>query len=336
MVKPLISVVMPVRNASGTVKRALDSIFNQKLSHFELIVINDGSTDETSQILNGYTDARLRVIHQAHQGIAKSLNKGIKAAKSGLIARMDSDDISSPDRLLMQYEYLQKHPSTGAVGTQVKFDGNIEKQRGYFLYCQWINTLISPHELYINRFVDAPLAHPTVLFRKEIIEKYGYYDESALPEDYELWLRWMEKGVRFAKVRKVLLTWRDSPERLSRVHSNYSQEAFYNIKTKYLVSWIFRKFSAKLPEIWIWGWGKTVFKKSCYLQSHGLKICGYIDLANAPPTQQKRRVIHYLNIPSPGNCLILSYVADRAGKAKIYQFLLSRGYQPGVNFYMMA
>ena len=336
LAEPLISVVMPVRNASGTVKKALDSLFNQTLSRFELIVINDGSTDQTSQVLNSYADARLRIIDQAHQGIAKSLNHGIKAAKSGLIARMDADDISSPDRLLMQYEYLQKHPCTGVVGTQVKFEGNIEKQRGYFQYCQWINRLISSYELYVNRFVDAPLAHPTILFRKEIIEKHGYYDESDLPEDYELWLRWMDKGVRFAKVRKVLLTWCDSPGRLSRVHSNYSQEAFYKIKTKYLANWIFRKFPGKLPEIWIWGWGKAVFKKSSCLQSHGLKICGYIDLANASPTQQKRRVIHYMNIPPPGNRLILSYVADRVGKVKIYQFLVSRGYRAGVNFYMMA
>ncbi|MCG8321992.1 MAG: glycosyltransferase [Cytophagales bacterium] len=334
--KPLISVIMPVRNAAGTVKRALNSIIDQTFPHFELIVVNDGSVDNTTSLLNSYHDPRLTVIHQEHKGIAKSLNKAIRLAKSPLIARMDADDIASPQRLQLQHEYMQKHPGTGVVSCLVNFQGDVQRQKGYFLYCQWINRLISCHEIYINRFADAPLAHPTVLFRKAVVDRYGYYDESELPEDYELWLRWMEKGVRFSKVREELLTWTDSPNRLSRVHPNYSQEAFYKVKTKYLVNWICRKFPAKLPEIWIWGWGKAVFQKSSYLPYHGLPITGYIDLSVNPARQKKRRVIHYSAIPGPENTLILSYVGDRVGKTKIYQYLVSRGYVAGVSFYMMA
>ena len=333
---PLISVIMPVRNAAGTVKTAIDSIINQTFLHFELIIINDGSTDETSQILNGYTDPRLTVIHQEHTGIAKSLNKALKTAKSQLIARMDADDISSPDRLTIQYNYLHKHPDTGVVSSLVRFQGDMERQKGYFLYCQWINTLVSCREIYVNRFVDSPLAHPTVLFRKKIITDHGSYIESGLPEDYELWLRWMDKGVRFAKIKKELLTWFDSPGRLSRVHPNYSQEAFYSTKTQYLANWVFRKFPAKMPQIWIWGWGKKVFQKSSYLQAYGLSVKGYIDVSIRTAKQQKRNVIHYSEIPAPENTLILSYVGDRIGKIRISRFLVSKGYKAGVNFYMMA
>lgn len=334
--KPLISVIMPVRNAAGTVGAAIDSITNQTFKRFELIVVNDGSTDETGHILNGYNDPRLTVIHQNHKGIAKSLNKAIQLARSPLIARMDADDVSSPERLKMQYLYLQKHPDTGVVSSLVRFKGDCDRHRGYFLYCRWVNTLVSAHDIYVNRFVDSPLAHPTVLFRKEMIDNYGGYDESELPEDYELWLRWMEKGVRFAKVDKELLTWSDLPNRLSRIHSNYSREAFYKIKTRYLANWIYRKYHAALPEIWIWGMGKAVFQKSSFLKDYGLNIKGYIEVAVGVAIRKKRNVIHYSKIPDPGDMLILSYVGDRKGKNKIRQFLISRGYQAGVNFYMMA
>ena len=333
---PLISVIMPVRNAAGTVGAAIESITNQTFKRFELIIVNDGSTDETSQILNSHNDPRLMVIHQNHRGIAKSLNRAIGLARSPLIARMDADDVSSPERLKAQYLYLQKHPDTGVVGSLVTFKGDCDKRKGYFLYCQWVNTLVSSHDIYINRFVDSPLAHPTVLFRKEMIDNYGGYDESELPEDYELWLRWMEKGVRFAKVDKELLIWSDLPCRLSRTHSNYSREAFYKIKTRYLANWIYRKYQSKLPDIWIWGMGKAVFQKSSFLKDYGLNIKGYIDVATGAAIRKKRNVIHYSEIPDPVDVLILSYVGDRKGKSKIRQFLISRGYKAGVNFYMMA
>ena len=332
----LISVIMPVRNAAGTVKAAVDSITHQTFRHFELIIINDGSTDDTGQVLNSCTDPRLTIVHQSHQGIAKSLNKALHLAKAPFIARMDADDIAAPGRLAAQYQYLQKHQDTGIVSCLVTFKGDINNQKGYFLYCQWINTLLSNHEMYVNRFTDSPLAHPTVLFRKEIIDDHGCYDESRLPEDYELWLRWMDKGVRFGKVNKELLTWSDLPGRLSRVHVNYGQREFYKVKARYLAKWAEKKYRHKLPDIWVWGWGKAVFQKSSYLQEYGLAIKGYIDVSTSTATPKKRKVIHYLQLPGPENTLVLSYVGDRLGKRKIHEFLVSRGYEEGVNFYMMA
>ncbi|MDN5216709.1 glycosyltransferase family A protein [Fulvivirgaceae bacterium BMA12] len=335
LIRPLVSVIMPVKDAADTVKTAIDSIINQTFRHFEFIIVNDGSTDRTAHILNTYEDQRITIIHQDHSGIARSLNKAIKQSRSPFIARMDADDIASPDRLALQYQFLQDHPEIGVVSSLVKFAGNIEKQKGYFLYCEWINSLRSSREIYINRFVDSPIAHPTVMLRKEVMDKYGYYDESELPEDYELWLRLMHEGVKFSKIDRELLTWTDRTNRLSRTHSNYGKNAFYKIKSKYLICWIKKKFPDKLPKIWIWGWGKSVFQKSADLNDQ-LPISGYIDVSTPPVPSQKRTVIHYSDIPPQGNVLILSYVGDRLGKSGICQYLMARGYKAGIDFYMMA
>ena len=330
-----ISVIMPVKNAAATIKAAVNSILNQTFQHFELIIVNDGSTDHTGQLLNDYTDQRITVIHQDHSGIARSLNKAIKHTQCPLIARMDADDVAAPDRLARQYRYLREHPEIGVVSSLVKFGGDQVKQKGYFLYCEWINSLLSPREIYLNRFVDSPIAHPSIMLRKEIIDKYGHYNESELPEDYELWLRLMHEGVKFSKIDRELLTWTDSTDRLSRVHINYGKNAFYKIKNKYMIYWINRRFPGKLPKIWIWGWGKSVFQKSAALVAH-LPISGYIDVSARGGQSLKKNVIHYSDIPSPENTLILSYVGDRLGKSRIYQYLTMKGYSAGKDFYMMA
>src|SRR6185436_16591977 len=103
----------------------------------------------------------------------------------------------------------------GLVGCLVEFGGDRSASEGYALHVDWINALTTPDEIALNRFVESPLAHPSVMFRRELVEKHGGYRAGDFPEDYELWLRWMEAGARMGKVPRVLLTWQDGPGRLS-------------------------------------------------------------------------------------------------------------------------
>lgn len=203
--KPLVSVVMPAFNVEKYIREAIESIRNQTLKDFELIIINDASTDKTLSIVKSYVkkDPRIRLLKNSKNlQIATSLNKGIKYAGSNIIARMDPDDISYPDRLKIQYEYLKNHPKIAVVGADmiiISQDGKIVSKREYPTTSQELKKVM---------FRYSPFAHPVVMFRKDIFERLGGYDIKMVPcEDINLWF---QIGVKheFASIPKTLLKYR--------------------------------------------------------------------------------------------------------------------------------
>lgn len=329
---PLVSVILPVKDGSKTIRRAIQSIFNQSYNNLELIIVDDHSTDNTVDIVNAIIDVRIKLVDSQNPGIANALNAGINRASGKYIARMDADDISYPDRIQKQVRFLQENPLVGVVSCLVKHIGSGRvMQKGYRIHTEWINSIIDPKNHYLNRFVDAPVAHPSVIFRRELIKKFGCYSVDMVPEDFELWLRWMDKGVRFAKIPDVLFDWYDSTKRASRVLEEYKQEQFDKVKTKYFAKWWQRKNSNK--SIWIWGYGKKVFKKSATLQDFGIEIAGYIDIIDRP--HSLRKVEHYSKIPGlDAFCLV--YVSDRSGKVKITDYFKNMDMKPGKDFLYMT
>lgn len=181
---PKVSVVMSVYNAEKYLEEAIDSILNQTFSDFEFIIINDGSTDRTSEILKGYTDPRLIIVNQANMGLTRSLNKAINMVRGEYIARMDSDDISLPERLQMQVAFLHGHPTVGLVGTRViQIDEN-----GEFI-AEW-SLLAESAYIKTALLIENQFCHGSVMFRRECIRKVGgYREEFKRAQDYDLWLR---------------------------------------------------------------------------------------------------------------------------------------------------
>ena len=127
---------------------------------------------------------------------------------------MDGDDLMEPKRLEIQVDHLDKNTKVGLVASQVEpFPKAIKNQRkGYELYVQWTNEILTPEEHSMNRFVDCPFAHPSIIFRRSLIDCYGGYAKGILPEDFELWLRWMGHGVVMEKLPQVLLKWKGSSQ----------------------------------------------------------------------------------------------------------------------------
>jgi hypothetical protein len=157
----------------------------------------------------------------------------------------------------------------------------------------------------------------------------------GFPEDYELWLRLMDQGVRFSKVDEVILDWYDDASRLSRIHTNYDSESFFEIKTRYFFKWFRKKFEFKPRPILIWGAGKPVIEKSKYLEDYNLEIVGYIDVIRKKDHNiNGKPVFFYEDIP--GGVFILSYVSDRTGRQQIHEFLIKNNYMEGKDFYMMT
>ncbi|MEN8247896.1 MAG: glycosyltransferase [Bacteroidota bacterium] len=330
-VHPLVSVILPMKNAADTVSKAIDSIIHQSYPNLEIIIINDHSTDTSSDIVGNYDDKRIKIVNNNDVGIAAALNTGIAIASGKYIARMDADDVSHKDRIEKQVRFLEDNSKVGVVSCLVNHISHTNHQEGYRLHVDWINSITEPTDHYLNRFADATVAHPSVLFRRELIEKYGNYNTGSVPEDFEFWLRLMSQGVRFAKVPEVLFDWHDTPTRASRELVQYEQEAFFRVKAQYFAQWWSEKSFNK--DLWIWGFGKNVFRKSQPLNDLGIKITGYIDLNERDNTT--RNVKSYREIPHI-NGFYLVYVSDRIGKRNIINYLEKQKLIPGGDFLIMA
>lgn len=326
-----VSVLLPVYNGEATIVRAINSILEQSFDNFELLIINNGSNDTTGDILTDLHDPRIQIHHLEKPNLVNALNFGIQISQGQYIARMDADDLSYKDRLQLQIDYLDAHEDIDVVSGLVKYQGDQSTNRGYYNHVEWLNKLRTPTQIYLNRFVDAPMAHPSVMFRKSTIEKHGPYEDGNFPEDYQLWLRWFAQGVKMAKVPEYVLEWYDSQDRLSRNDAAYDTDHFSQLKAKFFSEWVTREYSsAEIPPIYVWGTGSAVKKKSRYLESQGITIHKYIDVQ---PTNSSK-TIYYKDITRDMG-FILSYVSDRLGKSLIYDFLLKEGYQEGLDFYMM-
>lgn len=327
-----VSVLMPVYNAEDTVLQAIDSLRTQTLKPHEIIVINDGSTDGTLDLLHQQKDIKL--LDHSHRGIVPALNDGLAAAEGEYIARMDADDISHPQRLELQAAFLDIYHDIGFVGSRVGFGGDRNQQTGYATYVDWINEQITPDQIALNRFVESPFAHPSVMFRRELPSQYGAYRDGPFPEDYELWLRWMANGVKAAKVDEELLTWTDPPTRLSRTDARYSIDAFYETKAEYLAMWL-KENNPHVPDVIIWGAGRTTRKRAAILAKYGIRITQYIDLKSRT-LECGTPVIHHTEIPSPDSCFIIPMVGNRGAREKIAEFLNARGFINGQNYILAS
>jgi glycosyltransferase involved in cell wall biosynthesis len=273
---PKVSVLMPCYNAAKTLDEALDSLVGQTLHDYELVAVDDGSSDATLAILQqrARTDARIRVLTQPHQGIIAALNTGLKACRADLIARMDADDRAHPQRLEMQLAFLQAHPEVALVGCRVAGFPPEQVRQGFRVYLEWQNALLSDEDVRREMFVESPLAHPSVLFRREWVARVGGYQDNGWAEDYDMWLRLYLAGARFAKLPEVLLEWRESPDRLTRLDGRYSVENFLRLKAYYLELGPLTGRDAVI----VWGAGMLGRRLSKHLLRQGVPLVAFIDI----------------------------------------------------------
>lgn len=327
---PAVSVVMAVKNGEATVIRAINSFLSQTFTDFEFLIADDHSTDNTYNIINSIDDKRIKLLKANKSGLVAALNYCLKNATGKYIARMDADDYAYSTRLEKQWNALENNDNIGVISGQVKHISTKENQEGYAYHVNEINNIISPEQHFNNRFIDAPLANPSVMFRTTLIHTYGKYKDFEGPEDYEFWLRLLEYGVKFMKIPDVVLDWYDYDYRLTRNNNKYSIEAFYNVKSIYFAKWWNNQSIDK--QIWVWGYGKDVFNKSVWLEKNGVSIEGYIDIKQR---HTKRKTIIYNQIDNR-SMFILVYVSDRTGRTKIKSWLDENNFRPSENYYFMA
>ena len=214
--EPLVSFIIPVYNGEKYIREALESVLNQTYRNLEVIIINDGSKDSSLEVLQSYDDSRIKLYSRENKGLAATLNEGIQLAKGEFIARQDQDDISSPERVEKQLDFLNRNPEVGMVGcwaSIIDMEGEIVGKH---------NHPQNNEELQFYLLFNNPFVHSSVMFRKEVFRSVGLYSTDPKrqpPEDYELFSR-IARLWKVANLSEVLHKYREVGGSMSRISTN--------------------------------------------------------------------------------------------------------------------
>jgi glycosyltransferase involved in cell wall biosynthesis len=332
---PQISILMPIRNEERYLQAALDSLYHQTCASWELIAVDDGSTDRTATILTeaAHRDNRVRVIRREGGGLVAALNTGLEVCQAPLLARMDGDDICHPRRLEQQAAYLGAHPDTGLVACNFRHFPRTGLKQGMIDYESWQNGL-TEHSLIIrDLFVESPFVHPGIMMRRTILEELGGYHDNSWPEDYDLWLRMAASGVQFARLPQTLLYWRDHPERATRTMNEYASHAFRSCKCHHLL----HGFLQNSRNIVIAGAGLEARAWQRLLTAANVAVSTWLDV----DPRKIGRVLHNAPVISPdelhlnGRKMIVA-IGVRGAREQFRSVAERRGWQEGMDFVCVA
>jgi glycosyltransferase involved in cell wall biosynthesis len=333
MNKPRISIILPIHNAAATLPACLRSLARQTFSDYEVLAIDDGSSDESPAIVAAAAarDARIVPIAAGRIGLAAALNLGLELARAPLVARMDADDVMHPTRLELQYHALQSQPELVLIASRVvAFPARVIKA-GLREYLRWQNRILTPEQVDAEIYVEAPFAHPSVMFHRAPVRELGGYTTKPYPEDYELWLRMHEAGMLMQKLPQNLLAWREHPERATRRDPRYARDAFDELRADFLAR--DPRLHSGRPLVY-WGAGRVTRQRVRRLIERGFVPFAWIDIDPAKIGQTIWGAPVYapawLNRqPRP---FVLVYVTNHGARDLIDSWLQGMGYQPGRDY----
>ncbi len=331
MTTPRVSILMPVHNEERYLPLALASLQRQTFTDWELVVVDDHSTDGTLHLLRGAVarDGRIRVISSPERGLVPALNAGLAACRAPFVARMDGDDVSHPRRLEKQYGRLCHRPEEGLVACSFRHFPRQTLRDGMRAYEAWQNELLSHDDVMRDLFVESPFVHPSVMFRKCEVERLGGYRDMGWAEDYDLWLRLAAAGVRFGRLPETLFFWQDHPRRATRTMGEYSAAAFRACKAHHLQS----GFLAGRDELILAGAGQEGRAWYRTLAEVGIRVGLWVDV----DPRKTGRVLHGARVVSasefvPDGRPMLVTVGTRGARAGIRQWATTAGFKEGTDF----
>lgn len=260
----MISIVMPMRNALPYLEECIHSIINQTYSNWELIVVNDHSTDESYQVLKDFSlqDNRIQVLNNTGKGIIDALKLAYSKSNGSFITRMDADDIMPENKLLLMRNVLVEHPNCVTTG-KIKYIGN-NLREGYQKYEVWMNELMDNQTHYEQIYRECVIPSPAWMMSRELFDKIKGFSPNIYPEDYDLTLRIYQAKIPITPVKEVVHIWRDYSERTSRNDPNYAFNAFEELKTKYFLEIDYNPSKTLV----LWGGGKKGKNIALLLQKH--------------------------------------------------------------------
>ena len=335
MPSPAVSILMPVRNEQQYLAAALRSIQRQTLTDWQLVVVDDGSTDATPQILADFArhDQRIDVIRKPGDGLVAALNDGLAACCAPLVARMDGDDISHPRRLELQAAFLAANPDIGLVACGFRHFPRTSLKQGMVAYESWQNRLQSHASIMADLFVESPFVHPSIMARRDIFTVLEGYRDMGWAEDYDLWLRMSCSGTRFARLPQSLFCWRDHPERATRTMDEYSTNAFRACKLHHLCNGYLMGISSVI----IAGAGLEGRAWQRLLSANGIAVSCWIDV----DPRKVGRMLHGAPVIRPAELppqrdRMLVAIGVRGAREQFRDLAGTMGLQEGADFVCVA
>jgi glycosyltransferase involved in cell wall biosynthesis len=231
------SVLLPVRDAGRYLRRALDDALAQRGVRFEVVAVDDGSTDASGVQLRrrAAAEPRLRVLTGVGRGAAAALERALAAARAPLVTHMEADDRCPPDRLRRLRDALARHPEWDGVVSRVGLIG--AATGGMRRYVAWQNALLAPEAMARARFVEIPALHQAGLYRRARLEAIGgYRGDPRWPVDIDFWMRWFAAGATVGKIPRGLYHWRQHPRQSTRTSPLHRLEALRACKARYFVA----------------------------------------------------------------------------------------------------
>jgi glycosyltransferase involved in cell wall biosynthesis len=321
--------LLPVRNEERYLVECLESLSAQTLSELEVVVVDDGSTDSTPEILAAHAraDSRFRVHRQEPAGMVAASEHARAEARAPLLARMDADDVALPERLELQVVAIEEE-GLAAVGGQVEYFP--EPTDGMRAYADWLNSLVTVEAALRDLWVECPLPGPGLTARAELVS----YRDRGWPEDYDLVLRIWEGGGRFRNVDRLVHRWRDHAERLTRTEPAYTRDAFRRCKVHFLRRTLLAGDRAAV----VWGAGPTGKALARELLAAGTPLAGFVEV---DPRKLGKRIHGAPVVPveraaeAPG-ALALGAVSGPEGRARVRELATALGLVEGRDFVAVA
>jgi cellulose synthase/poly-beta-1,6-N-acetylglucosamine synthase-like glycosyltransferase len=334
---PRVSILLPARNAAGTIDLAVRSLLGQTFTDFELIAIDDGSSDDTGARLRVHArgDSRMQVHTGPGRGLIAALELAVPLCRSEFFARMDADDESLPTRLEKSVRALDADQSLAGVGTGVEiFREDQPPSPNLIGYGQWLSSLITPELLFNESLVESPLCNPSTMVRRSVLERVGPWHEGDFPEDWQHWLRFLQQGHKLICLPEVLHRWRDSDTRLTRTDARYRREAHLALKTEF-----FSKRAVAQKELILWGAGDVGLKVSRLLRAKGHRLEQFVEL-HPRKIGKKLEGIPAISpdqlAPPSERRHLLATVGAKGARAEIRAWLVEKGWVEGRDFTCLA
>ncbi len=329
---PLVSVVLPFRNAEATLLEAVESILTQEFRDIEFIVVDDGSSDRSVATLAGINDSRFSLIpNRCDPGVVGATSTGLGLACGEWFARMDADDIAMPGKIAAQLNAAK--PDTGVITCGVE-PINCQGD-GMRRYVSWANSLTDHDSMSRSRFIECPVINPTALVRRGWMERVGGYHDSRWAEDHDLWLRLFTAGCQFMRVPEILLQWRDSPERLTRSDPRYASEARSRMRAHHLKNLP----SVDKHGVVIAGAGPIGKRLARDLQNEGVEVKGFFDVNPARVGQR----IHDAEVAAADqmdskwkSSIMLGAVGIKGARSTVREMALAAGRREGEDFWAVC
>lgn len=333
--RPLVSILLPIWNAAATLPHCLQSVQRQTETCWQCVIVDDGSDDGSLAGAREMAahDARFMVLTTPHRGVVAALNMGLAYCRGPLVARMDADDLMHRRRLAVQIQALREAPQLAAVGCHVRLFPRRHLRAGRRAYERWLNSIHSVRQVRQEAFVECPVAHPTLMIRRQVLLAFGYRD-CGWPEDYDLILRLLSQHVAVGVVPQRLLSWRDHPQRLSRVDARYALERFAACKAAFLADY----FLADTETYILWGYGSTGKALRRALLPYAKRPSYIVELH---PGRLGNRIHHAPVIPPdalpqvPPHPVVVS-VAGLTARREIRQCMADMGFIEGRDFVCAA